>query len=89
MASVHVAFDSAADAYAFVAELRRRGSTMLWDVRVRSVDGRRVVVLPDERWTHHRWVSETAGLFDGTVLPDMPERSGGTSAGRGGVRRMS
>jgi hypothetical protein len=74
MHSVLVAFDAPADAYAFVSEIRRRADSLLWDVRVRRADGRRVVVVPERVWRREAFVRSVAERYGGTIRDDDRSR---------------
>jgi hypothetical protein len=73
MHSVLVVFDAPADASAFVSEIRRRADTLLWEVRVRRADGRRVVVVPEGIWRGEGFFRSVAERYGGSIRDD--ERS--------------
>jgi hypothetical protein len=68
--SVLVAFATAGDAYAFVAEIRRRADSLLWDVRVRRTERGAVVVVPERVWRRDGFVRGVALRFGGEVRAD-------------------
>jgi len=63
----HVVFVSAAAAYRFVSEIRRRSDSLLWDIGVRRRKNGADVVTPQDVWKHERFIESVAASHGGEI----------------------